>query len=44
MAEGAGSREVTHRLAVRALATIAFMAFLIVVNYPYALNWLPWKP
>lgn len=23
------------------LATVAFAAFLLVVNYPYALTWLP---
>lgn len=26
-----------------ALATVAFAAFLLVVNYPDALDWLPWR-
>lgn len=42
MAAGAGSRKVRlSRLVGVVLATIAFAAFLFVVNYPYALNWLP---
>lgn len=42
MAAGTGSGEMrVVRLTGISLATIAFAVFLLMVNYPYALHWLP---